>query len=1224
MYKILQRYKNSKFLFFGGVLLVIFSIGYKVQFFPNADEVVRDFEAAFQNHAELLESRIDDFSNTINYGDELKVIWENTREFRNTGFDYYVFENDSLIYWTSNNVPLDFKAISHTDKGAFLLRNGWYYLSTRQDKNVKIVGSFLIKHQFPYENESLRNVFNPDFGMHYQAEISNSSDAHSIHYSNGDFAFSMSDLTRADFSYWQELLIILVFIIGLLLFLLGLHTWFLRMMPTRKFTVTVISMSIVILTKFTLAVLNWQDLFPNFGLFNPKFLASSDWTPNLGDLVLNTSLLLILLLIIKSVWTESKHSDNKKLKKSFALAALIVFGVMSYFLIVFTSKVIRDSDVPLGLYNFMSLNAFSFLFVILFFIYLWMYFQSSMLLLHRCAQAFKKNQELLFFLALFSIVFFISSIFYFDFFWIEAIFPVGFSVVLFYISPWKNGWSFNFRQVISLLVLFSVFFAIQLNLHLTQKETESRAIYAKKLISEKILDTEIEYASLQQELNALPLLQNFLIDPDVSLLNVLRSSLKGYFFSGYWDRYDFDFYFYNSDTVAVSSFYQVNKDPAKTYNQIILLAGVQSELTQYLYYVSDYAEGLSYIARQPILHTTEDTLLGYVYIGIRSKVIPQELGFPRLLLNENSKVFFQLEDYDMAKYVSGKLVKRFGSYNYPRSIGSFLIDFSNKSGLLSDKGYSHQVTHGDRNKTIILSKPEVGVEEFLTTFSFLFASYGIVILVLLLFSGKLIPNWGKIKLAFRIQLIFILLVFFSLLFSGIATGSHVKRQYTQYQEGLLQEKVSSVQKELYSKLEFEESLDDEQVANYIDHLLRKFSSVFVTDINLYDHRGQLIATSRPEIFNLGLLSHQINPRAYRQMYHRELSLYVNQEFIGKQKYFSSYLPLLNGKGVVLGYINLPYFAKQNEFENEIAGFLSAIINIFVILLALSIVVAVIITGRIVEPLKKIQGSLQRFKLGSAQRPIEYRGNDEIGVLVFEYNKKLEELQESSEKLAKSEREMAWREMAKQVAHEIKNPLTPMKLRIQHFQRSFDPHAADAAEKIKQFSEALIEQIESLTNIANAFSNFAKMPRAQFEIIDLCKIVNSAVDTFVGEAHIEIFSKLPNSPQMVRADKELILRVCNNLIKNAIQAIPMGKSGEIHVELKEKNQYVELYVCDNGVGVSDEMKDRIFFPNFTTKSTGTGLGLAMVKQIIESHDGQIDFESQPGRTIFKVVLPKQVK
>jgi nitrogen fixation/metabolism regulation signal transduction histidine kinase len=360
------------------------------------------------------------------------------------------------------------------------------------------------------------------------------------------------------------------------------------------------------------------------------------------------------------------------------------------------------------------------------------------------------------------------------------------------------------------------------------------------------------------------------------------------------------------------------------------------------------------------------------------------------------------------------------------------------------------------------------------------------------------------------------------------------------------------------------------------------------------------------------------------MYHRELSLYVNQEFIGRQKYFSSYVPLLNGKGVVLGYINLPYFAKQNEFENEIAGFLSAIINIFVILLALSIVVAVIITGRIVEPLKKIQGSLQRFKLGSAQRPIEYRGNDEIGVLVHEYNKKLEELQESSEKLAKSEREMAWREMAKQVAHEIKNPLTPMKLRIQHFQRAFDPNAADAPEKIEQFSEALIEQIESLTNIANAFSNFAKMPKAQFEIVDLCRIVNSAVDTFVGEENIEIFSKLPTTPQMVRADKELILRVCNNLIKNAIQAIPTGKSGEIHVELLDRAHFLELLVRDNGAGVSDEMKDKIFVPNFTTKSTGTGLGLAMVKQIIESHDGRIDFQSQPGRTVFKVILPKQVK
>jgi signal transduction histidine kinase len=149
-----------------------------------------------------------------------------------------------------------------------------------------------------------------------------------------------------------------------------------------------------------------------------------------------------------------------------------------------------------------------------------------------------------------------------------------------------------------------------------------------------------------------------------------------------------------------------------------------------------------------------------------------------------------------------------------------------------------------------------------------------------------------------------------------------------------------------------------------------------------------------------------------------------------------------------------------------------------------------------------------------------------------------------------------------------------------------------------------------------------MPKPKFDDIDLCKVVASAVNTFVGEENIEIISQIPNTPQMVSADKELMIRVCNNLIKNAMQAIPMNTEGRVAVMLRSVDNEVELLIEDNGVGIDDEMIDKIFVPNFTTKSTGTGLGLAMVKQIVESHDGTIEFDSKPGKTIFKVKLPKQ--
>ena len=336
-------------------------------------------------------------------------------------------------------------------------------------------------------------------------------------------------------------------------------------------------------------------------------------------------------------------------------------------------------------------------------------------------------------------------------------------------------------------------------------------------------------------------------------------------------------------------------------------------------------------------------------------------------------------------------------------------------------------------------------------------------------------------------------------------------------------------------------------------------------------------------------------------------------------YLSAYIPLQNNEDEVIAYINLPYFAKQNEFENEIAGFLSEIINIFVLLLTLSIIVTVVITNRITEPLKLLQRSLAELRLGKSNKPIYYKRDDEIGALVKEYNAKLKELEINAEKLAQTEREVAWREMAKQVAHEIKNPLTPMKLRIQHLQRSFDPSDPDSVQRLDEVAQSIVEQIDALTVIANEFSNFAKLPKPNKDIVDLNMVIKNVVTTFEELEEVDITTSFQNVKTAVFADKDLMIRVFNNLVKNAAQAIPEERKGEIFISVRTEEGVVKVAVRDNGSGIPDEMRDKIFAPNFTTKSTGMGLGLAMVRQIIESHDGQIYFESSEAGSTFFIEL-----
>ena len=244
-------------------------------------------------------------------------------------------------------------------------------------------------------------------------------------------------------------------------------------------------------------------------------------------------------------------------------------------------------------------------------------------------------------------------------------------------------------------------------------------------------------------------------------------------------------------------------------------------------------------------------------------------------------------------------------------------------------------------------------------------------------------------------------------------------------------------------------------------------------------------------------------------------------------------------------------------------------------------------------------------------------------MVQEYNRKVAELQESAAQLAKSERESAWREMAKQVAHEIKNPLTPMKLSIQHMKRSIEVKDEDSQDKLNRVTASLIEQIDALTKIANEFSNFAKMPKAIEEEVNLGIVLENAYAVFSKSEEYQIeFNNLTENNAIIWADKTLCLRVFNNLIKNALQAIPSNEEGLIKLFLTDEGDHYLVEVRDNGVGINDEQAKKIFVPYFTTKSTGTGLGLAMSQQIIENMNGKIYFKSKITKgTSFFVSFPK---
>jgi len=294
-----------------------------------------------------------------------------------------------------------------------------------------------------------------------------------------------------------------------------------------------------------------------------------------------------------------------------------------------------------------------------------------------------------------------------------------------------------------------------------------------------------------------------------------------------------------------------------------------------------------------------------------------------------------------------------------------------------------------------------------------------------------------------------------------------------------------------------------------------------------------------------------------------------------------------------------------------------------VIILLTVILSVVMSNQITLPLLMLQEKFRNIKLGAKNEPVLYDSNDELGGLVKEYNRAIEELARSAGRLARSERESAWREMAKQIAHEINNPLTPMTLSVQHLKRAYDNKSERFDAYMENISNSLVEQIDTLSAIATEFSNFAKMPAPQNEKFDLIDKINNVVPLFAIDENRRAFHTEFHGLEraMIFADKEQISRVFINLFKNAIQAMHRNRQAEIHIDVLKINHIIWVRIKDNGMGIPEEMQNKMFHPNFTTKSSGMGIGLSIVHNIIESAGGTINFKTRQGEgTTFIIGLP----
>jgi signal transduction histidine kinase len=585
-----------------------------------------------------------------------------------------------------------------------------------------------------------------------------------------------------------------------------------------------------------------------------------------------------------------------------------------------------------------------------------------------------------------------------------------------------------------------------------------------------------------------------------------------------------------------------------------------------------------------------------IYIDLDSDLLFEGIGFPELLIDKSITRSENYRKFSYAKYYGGELTDKFGNFNYNFYIDTYQPE-ENEFTIRKWDNNEHLIYHTRENNYVIVSRKLFTFVDYLISFPYLFVFYFLLVIILQ-FIGmqKLNPRKIVIDLKFKIQAAIISIVFVSLLLVALATIFYNVEEYRSKHRNDLNEKMKSIAEEIDMRLEDKDEITPELI-DWLYRELAKLSNIFRTDINIYGVDGYLLASSRVEIFQRGLVSARMNSHAFFEIFQNyQYDSYFQPENIGELSYLSVYKPIINNRGKILGTINLPYFIIQDRYSQEISTFIVAFINLYVLLLLASIVFAVFIANQITRPLVVIQENLQKMQLGKHNEPIYYRRNDEIGSLVKEYNKKVDELAVSAELLARSERESAWREMAKQVAHEIKNPLTPMKLNIQHLQRA-KGRGKEYNEYIERVTATLIEQIDNLSNIATEFSNFAQIPNARNQVFELAGHLKKVIGLFEPDERAEINFNYKGFENInVNADREQLSRAIINLVKNATQAIPEEQKGKIEISLNRREHMAVIAVSDNGLGIPVELRDKLFSPSFTTKTSGMGLGLAIVKNI----------------------------
>ncbi len=693
---------------------------------------------------------------------------------------------------------------------------------------------------------------------------------------------------------------------------------------------------------------------------------------------------------------------------------------------------------------------------------------------------------------------------------------------------------------------------------------------------------------------------------DQASKELVEKKIKRIYLNEYFDRYETTILFFD----AKGNPLEPGKNLPEFERQFIKPR--YKTLHQGLLFINEIGNGLkSYVTLIPL--KKEDKTVGTILLQFDWKLNPANSVQPFFLTFPQYS--FEYGTISYAVFDQGELTFTKGEFLYR---ADFLQHFKVNGQWLDEvekDGYHHLQVAGDLDKVLVVSSPVYPFDHLFSNFSFFF-----LVLVFAFVSVVGFPRkpLHKINFATKIQFSVNLAFFVPLTIVTVVIVSILNRHNYEEARTNYIEKAQSISLNLIGKLQ-QLKAGAIRLAQF-ETELKEMAALSQSGIYVYSPTGKLVASSENHLFDTEMMAEYINPIAYQAiMEDRQSSLLVNEQ-ISQLRYQTAYVSIKStGSALPLGIVGIPFFQAQYKRDVQIIAVITSIMKVFSLVFVMLLTIAYFTSRSLVKPLKLVTQKLKKTTFLSRNEPLDYQSEDELGLLVGEYNRMISKLDESMAALARTEKETAWREMAKQVAHEIKNPLTPMKLTIQQLQRVM-LHADTNAQKA---FEVLLTQIETLSDIATSFSAFAKMPNPKEERFEIGSVIRKTLELYVNDQNLKLFIDLPDEEFFVIGDERLMSRILTNLILNGIQSVSKEQMAEITVTLSSllPNEKVLIEVKDNGQGIAEYIRNKVFIPNFSTKSHGSGIGLAIAKRGIEHSGGNIWFETELGKgTSFFIELP----